>query len=142
METKLKAFIINTLRRASFRHKPRGEAKKLYKVKVGEFSTGRAKYGYRCLECEGVFKSGEVKMDHVNPVVCPLEGFIDFDTYILRMFCDEEGFICLCPTCHDEKTAWERDFRKRAKDLKAKDESLEILRKEYDTFVKKYLDKR
>ena len=116
MDTKLKAFIINTLRRASFRWKPRGEAKKKYKVKVGEYKTGRSKYGYKCAECDGIFKSGEVKMDHIDPAV-PLEGWQGFDIFIERMFCDEEGFQCLCEGCHDEKTGIEREERKRQREI-------------------------
>lgn len=112
MDTKLKNFIINTLRRASFRWKPRGESKKRYKVKVGEFKTGRAKYGYKCAHCEGVFKSGEVKMDHIDPVVA-LTGWENFDVFIERMFCDEDGFQCLCPECHDKKTSEEKEIRKK-----------------------------
>ena len=119
MDTKLKAFIINTLRRASFRWKPRGEAKKKYKVKVGEYKTGRAKYGYKCAKCEGIFKSGEVKMDHIDPAV-PLDGWQGFDIFIERMFCEESGFQCLCAECHDAKTAIEREERKRFKELKKK----------------------
>ena len=117
MDTKLKNFIINTLRRASFRWKPRGEAKKKYKVKIGEYKTGRAKYGYECAACGVVSKSGEVKMDHIDPAV-PLDGWQGFDIFIERMFCDEEGFQCLCEGCHDEKTGIEREERKRHRELK------------------------
>ena len=141
MDTKLKNFAVNLLRRGTFKWKPRGEAKKRFKVKVGEFSTGRAKFGYRCQKCQDIFKSGEVKMDHIHPVVDPIDGFQGFDVYIERMFCDEENFSCLCPSCHDEKTAWERDFRKRAKDLKAGEDSLDELRTEYEVFVEQYKEK-
>lgn len=141
IDTKLKNFIINILRRASFKWKPRGEAKKKYKVKVGEYSTGRAKYGYYCKNCNGVFKSGEIKMDHVHPVVHPLRGFTGFDEYAERMFCDEDGFTSLCDPCHDEKTAIERDFRARAKDLSANGDTLEGLEKEYEDYLKKFLTK-
>ncbi len=116
MDTKLKNFIINTLRRASFRWKPRGEAKKRYKVKVGEYSTGRAKYEYKCAECDGTFKSGDIKIDHIDPAV-PLEGWQGFDIFIERMFCDESGFQCLCKGCHDEKTGIEREERKKNREL-------------------------
>ena len=116
IDTKLKNFIINTLRRASFRWKPRGEAKKRYKVQAGEYTTGRKKYAYKCAMCDGIFKSGEVKMDHVDPAV-PLEGWQGFDIFIERMFCDEEGFQCLCEGCHDEKTGIEREERKRQREL-------------------------
>ena len=118
MDTKLKAFIINTLRRASFRHKPRGEAKKKAKVKVGEYSTGRAKYGYKCVACEEVFKSGDVKVDHIDPVVDPKKGWQNFDVYIERMFCDEDKMQVLCKGCHDEKTGIEREERKKYRELK------------------------
>ena len=120
MDNKLKAFAISLLRKGTFKWKPRGEAKKKYKVQVGEFKTGRAKFGYRCAMCEGIFKSGEVKMDHVDPVVDPKEGWQGFDVYIERMYCEEDNYQCLCPSCHDEKTAIETAERKRYRDLKKK----------------------
>ena len=141
MDTKLKNFAVNLLRRGTYKWKPRGEAKKRFKVKVVEFSTGRAKCGYRCLKCNDIHASGKIKMDHKNPVVCPIDGFLGFDVYIERMFCDEENFIALCDPCHDEKTTWERDFRKRAKDLKAGEDSLDELRTEYEVFVEQYKEK-
>ena len=124
IDTKLKNFIINTLRRASFRWKPRGESKKKYKVKVGEYKTGRAKYGYSCAACKEVFKSGEIKMDHIDPAV-PLDGWQGFDIFIERMFCEESGFQALCKGCHDEKTGIEREERKRFRELKKEKESNE-----------------
>lgn len=141
MDTKLKGFAVNLLRKGTFKWKPRGEAKKLFKVKVGEFSTGRAKYGYKCNDCEEVFMSKEVKMDHIRPVVDPIDGFQGFDTYIERMFCDVGNFQSMCSACHDDKTAWERDFKRRAKDLNANGESLDSLKKEYELFIKKYTEK-
>ena len=138
IDTKLKNFIINTLRRASFRWKPRAEAKKRYKVKVGEYSTGRAKYGYRCAKCDEVFKSGEVKMDHTHAVVNPVTGFIGFDDFVERMFCGEDKFSCLCPGCHDEKTSVEKDYRVKFRELKKNDETSEELEKEYYEFLKEY----
>lgn len=135
-DKKKKAFIINLLRRGTFRWTPRGNAKKKAKVKVGEFKTGRAKYGYQCNICKDVFMSKEVKADHISAVVCPLDGFQGFDIYIERMYCEESNFQIVCPICHDEKTAMERDFKARAKDLKAKGESLDKLRKEYSKFLK------
>lgn len=138
MDAKLKAFVINLLRKGTFKHKPRGEAKKRFKVKVGEFKTGRAKYGYKCLKCEGIHKSKDIKMDHKKAVVCPIVGFVGFDVYIERMFCDEDNFIALCDPCHDEKTAFERDFRKRSKDAKAVGDSVLELFDEYREFLKEY----
>ena len=138
IDTKLKNFIINTLRRASFRWKPRGEAKKRYKVQVGEYKTGRAKYGYSCGKCKGVFKSGEIKMDHIHPVVNPVTGFIGFDDFVVRMFCDENGFGALCSGCHDEKSGLEKDYRVKFRELRKNEEEDPELIKEYYEFVKEY----
>jgi hypothetical protein len=114
MDTKLKNFCINVLRKASFKWKPRAEAKKRYRVPNGKFKNGKTKYGYQCAMCEEIFMSKDVKMDHIDPAV-PLEGWQGFDVYIERMFCDEDGFQCLCGPCHDEKTNEEREIRKKNK---------------------------
>lgn len=117
MDKKLKNFVIGLLRRGSYKWSPRNSAKKKCKVKVGEYSTGRAKYGYRCEHCKEVFMSKEVKMDHIDPVICPVKGWQGFDTYIERLFCDEDGIQYLCSNCHDKKTAEEREIRKLNKKL-------------------------
>jgi 5-methylcytosine-specific restriction endonuclease McrA len=119
IDTKLKNFIINILRRASYKWKPRGEARKRCRVKIGEYKTGRAKYGYKCEHCGFIGKSKELQADHINPVV-PLSGWDSFDGFIERMFCDEKGFQMLCVTCHDKKTEEEKEERKRLRGLKKK----------------------
>mgnify|MGYP002634894291 CR=1 FL=1 len=127
------------MRRASFRWKPRGEAKKRYKVKVGEYSTGRAKYGYKCVACEEVFKSGEVKMDHVEPVV-PLTGWESLDNFAIRMFCEEDNFQCLCPACHDIKTQREKDYRVAFRKLEQDTDEYIALEKEANEFILAYIE--
>lgn len=141
MDTKLKNFAINLLRRGTFKHKPRSEARKRYKVKIGEFSTGRAKYGYQCAGCDEIFKAKETKMDHVEPVVHPIEGFKGFDVYIPRAFCGEENFQCVCSPCHDIKSEREKDFRTRVRHLIKKDQDLVEITKEYDEFLEGYMVK-
>lgn len=136
LDSKLKSFIINTLRRASFRWKPRGECKKAAKVKVGEYKTGRDKFGYRCAICKEVYKSGEVQIDHKFAVICPIEGFTGFDSFIERMFCNEENFQSLCDLCHNEKTGIEKDFRKRVRELKKEKKCLSEIRNEYLEWIK------
>ncbi len=110
MDNKLKYFIINTLRRASFRWKPRGEAEKKFRVPNGTFKNGKTKYGYQCAHCNEIFMKKDVCTDHIIPVVGE-EGFTTFDEYIERMFCDADGFQVLCSSCHDEKTAIEKERR-------------------------------
>lgn len=107
----LKSFVINTLRRASYRWIPRNEAKK--KSKIGRNQ-------YVCNLCKKVFPNKSVKIDHFHPVVDPVVGFTNWDDYINRMFCNEDGYQVLCDVCHDDKTAKEREIRKINKKKKTK----------------------
>ena len=50
-------------------------------------------------------------VDHILPVVCPNVGFVDWNTIIERLFCEEDGFQLLCHECHMEKTSFERKKR-------------------------------
>jgi hypothetical protein len=112
----LKNFLINKLRRASYSWPSRKEA--LQKARV---SRGK----YKCAMCEDdkLYGPKEINVDHIEPVLSPHEGFIDFNTYIDRLFCDVNGFQILCIHHHDIKTALEDEIRKLAKkDLKAKRE--------------------
>jgi len=50
-------------------------------------------------------------VDHINPVVDPAVGFVDWNTYINRMFLEEKGYQVLCHACHGIKTRDERELR-------------------------------
>jgi hypothetical protein len=99
----LKSFIINALRRATYRWPPRSEALK----------TSRKERGlYQCKYCEEYFKNKEICLDHIQPVVDPKTGFTTWDDYIEKMFPEKEGFQVLCKRCHDVKTGLEDEMRK------------------------------
>jgi hypothetical protein len=49
-------------------------------------------------------------VDHIDPVVDPHTGFVDWNTYIERMFCELTGFQVLCFDCHSKKTSIERSI--------------------------------
>jgi 5-methylcytosine-specific restriction endonuclease McrA len=66
---------------------------------------------HRCALCKELFPKGQLVADHVDPVVCPEQGFVNWDTYIARMFCEAEGFQAVCVPCHDAKTSRERAIR-------------------------------
>lgn len=51
-----------------------------------------------------------VYVDHINPVVDPHKGFTTWDSFIERLFCEEDSLQVLCKECHDDKTKWERDI--------------------------------
>lgn len=65
----------------------------------------------------------KTSVDHVQPVV-PLDGSFDpqnpdWNMYIRRLCCDKANLQRICDTCHDAKTASEREARNaKKKELK------------------------
>ncbi len=98
----LKRFLIPVLRRATYRWKERGEALKAARIERGL---------YKCADCKNQFKAKEVQLDHILPVVDPKTGWIDWNTFITRLFVFKEGWQVLCSTCHDQKTMLEDALR-------------------------------
>lgn len=111
-------FVRWTLRRASFRWPPRGEAMKAARVDRGL---------YKCAGCGSLYKTKEVRVDHIEPVVevtAPMgvQGLqerpnsgVDLGKYVLRMFPEANGFQVLCTQCHHTKTQGENSARREAK---------------------------
>lgn len=77
---------------------------------------------YKCAICDGSFGPKEIQLDHINAVVDEETGFIDFNTYIDRLFCGVDGFQVLCRQCHQAKTFFEQEIRKQVKKEKTKEE--------------------
>jgi 5-methylcytosine-specific restriction endonuclease McrA len=105
---KLKAFIISRLRRASFGWPGRSLA-----VKAARLDRGQ----YECAECRRQNKTKiwgykEISVDHITPVIDPTIGFVDWNTYIPRMFPEQDGWQVLCDIHHDNKTKDENKQRK------------------------------
>lgn len=115
MSPKLKQFVINALRRAIFKWVPRRVALDSAEVHEGEYTIikekDRSRKKFKCNECKGIFRSKEINVDHIQPVVDPEKGFVGFDEYIERMFCKVDGFQVLCKECHDVKTYLEGRIR-------------------------------
>ena len=107
----LKSFLINTLRRASFRYPGRSEAMKAARIDRGL---------YKCAMCSGTFRNKEIRVDHKFPVVDVKTGFVDWNTYIARMFCDASQLQIICTTCHDSKSFTEKELRKQYRPKKCK----------------------
>jgi 5-methylcytosine-specific restriction endonuclease McrA len=63
---------------------------------------------YQCNVCQNWVGSTKVAVDHINPVVSVDEGFVDFNTFIQRLFCDANNLQVICDECHDKKTYAER----------------------------------
>jgi len=106
----LKGWLTSVLRRASFRWGGRSTALK---------RSRRARGEYECAMCHGIFKSTQIVLDHIVPVVPVVEGFPfrpngkpDWNIFIDRLFCEAEGFQVLCDAgCHSAKTAIEDKLR-------------------------------
>ena len=90
------------LRQMSLRWPPRSEALKRARKERGK---------YQCGMCLELFGSHSVHLDHINPVVDLQTGFVDWNTFIDRLFPDVEGWQVLCETCHGAKTSMEDDLR-------------------------------
>lgn len=106
MDKDKKTHAIMSLRRASYRWKHRWSAEKRSRVARGE---------YFCEHCGIIGKKHDMQMDHVIPVVDPIEGWKDFDTFIDRLYVNETGWQRLCKPCHSEKTKQENSIRKEHK---------------------------
>ena len=108
-EARHKSFIISGLRAASRRYPPKWETLNEAKTeKKINSKTGRLAQHYLCKSCKGEFPAKDDQVDHIKPVVDPKVGFVDWDTYINRMFCPKKNFQVLCRSCHLEKTKREK----------------------------------
>lgn len=113
---RLKTFITSTLRSGFRKYPPKFETLKEASVgkKVNK-KTGRMAEHFKCAECKKEYPAKEVNVDHIEPVVCPKDGFINWDVYIKRMFCEKSNLQVLCEKCHDVKSADERKQRANKK---------------------------
>lgn len=111
-QARLKNFIISALRSASNRYPPKYECLNAAKVgkKVNK-ATGRLAEHYKCAACKKHFVAKEVQVDHIEPVVSPLTGFIDWNTFVARMFCPITNLQVLCKGCHKVKSDKEKKER-------------------------------
>lgn len=114
-EARFRSFIISALRAASRRWPVK------WKVMKGALAgtmvnpqTGKKVQQYRCAMCRNLFPAGNMVVDHIEPVVDTMQGFVDWNTYIERMFCEADGLQPLCKGCHDVKTKREKQERKDA----------------------------
>ena len=69
---------------------------------------------YICECCKNSVRDKLCMVDHKNPVV-DVSGFLDWNTFINRLFCDSSELSLLCESCHKIKTLQENSLRKLAK---------------------------
>ena len=109
------SFVKSALRSKSRFWKPISETLKKAKVARGV---------YRCNVCEQEVpvshvvngkRRKNIMVDHINPVVTPSEGFVDWNTFINNLFCEEDNLQAICSACHDKKSTEERAMRPNKK---------------------------
>lgn len=115
----LKSWLVTKLRRNSLQWPPKNWAKAEARVELSpalkkDGTPGkRPRVRYKCAHCEELFENKEVVLDHIEPVIDPEVGFVDWNTYIERLFCQSDGFQVLCEGCHDIKTELEDELAGR-----------------------------
>lgn len=115
MDKAKKSFIINVLRRGSYRWYGRWQAEKRSKL-------GRNEYFCENPTCGVIGPKKDYQMDHIIPVILTT-GYDSIDGVADRMYCEPEGFQRLCKDCHRIKTDNENALRppgERAKSRKKK----------------------
>jgi ribosomal protein L44E len=79
--------------------------------------TGKQAMHYKCAACKKHHVAKDVQVDHIHPVVDPTTGFVSWDVYIDRLFCESYNLQVLCSTCHKKKTAGEKIDAKRGRSV-------------------------
>lgn len=115
-EARFKSFITSALRRAAWPPKFRVVDEAFVKVGPNP-KTGRKCKLSRCNGCGELFAKRDLFSDHIEPVVDPAVGFVDWNTYIQRMFIEIDGYQVLCDECHNEKTNKEKQQAKERRSL-------------------------
>jgi len=114
-EARWRSFVISALRSATRRYPPRNKALKAAFVKRQiSKKSGRLAMHYKCAMCKKLYTSTDIQIDHILPVVDPQQGFVSWDVYINRMYCEQENFQVLCKPCHLKKTKKERECTKKS----------------------------
>lgn len=102
----MQEFVLRALRRASLRWPARTKVKQAARV-------GRNRY--ECAKCKAIVPNKAISIDHVAPCVDPETGFVDWNSYVVRLFVPEEGLQALCKACHAAKSKAENERRKEVK---------------------------
>ena len=98
-EARYNSFVKSALRKARWPLKYEALREAQVGKKINEAS-GRIAMHFKCAECDGEFPNKQVAVDHIEPVVDPTIGFVDWNTFIERLYIELEGFQVLCHDCH------------------------------------------
>jgi 5-methylcytosine-specific restriction endonuclease McrA len=113
-DARFRSFVTSALRAASRRWPPKYKAlKEAFVGRKTNKKTGKLAMHYKCAKCKKHFVAADVQVDHVLPVVDPKVGFVSWDDFINRIFCEIENLQVMCKPCHKVKTEEEKLERKK-----------------------------
>jgi 5-methylcytosine-specific restriction endonuclease McrA len=113
-DSRFRSFVTSALRAASRRWPPKFKAlKEAFVGRKTNKKTGKLAMHYKCAKCKKHFVAADVQVDHVLPVVDPKVGFVSWDDFINRIFCEIENLQVMCKPCHKVKTELEKAERKK-----------------------------
>ena len=118
------AFIKSALRSKSRFWKPLSDTLKEAKVARGLYLCNVCKQEVPVSHVVNGKRRKNIMVDHVNPVVDPKTGFVDWNQFIENLFCETDNLQAICSDCHDVKTKTERASRPNNK--KEQNEQVEI----------------
>lgn len=107
--------VISAMRRSFRRYPPFKQVRDRCKVEwFQDCKNGNKKrrVSFKCEECGKAVDSKNFAVDHTVPVVDPITGFIDYNTYASRLFCSITNLRGLCKPCHTVKS--KREAKQRA----------------------------
>ena len=113
-DARFRSFVTSALRAASRRWPPKYKAlKEAFVGRKENKKTGKLAMHYKCAKCKKHFVATDVQVDHKLPVVDPKTGFVSWDDFINRIFCEIENLQVMCKPCHKVKTEEEKLERKK-----------------------------
>jgi 5-methylcytosine-specific restriction endonuclease McrA len=111
-EARYKSFIVSALRAAFRRWPPKFDVlRNAATERRINPKTGKLAMHYTCQACKKEFPAKEVQVDHVKAVVDPKVGFVNWDTFIERLYVEAKKLQVLCKPCHKKKTNKEKAQR-------------------------------
>ena len=112
-EGRYRTFVTSALRAAFRKWPPKFKVlKNAATEKRVNGKTGRIAQHYRCAGCGLDFPLKEIQVDHIHPVVDVKKGFVSWDVFINRLYCEAKKLQVLCKAkCHKEKSSRERKVR-------------------------------
>ena len=125
-EARFRSFIKGALRQTSRKWQPIGDCLKAARRGRGEYECNGCGQVVPATTKEGRTRVKNIHVDHIDPVIDPDIGFVDWDSVIERLFVEINKLQVLCSACHTIKTNEEKS-RAKTRRLKLKQEEEEDL---------------